>query len=92
MHLGAECVRTEPAIDCLLYVALPQLMERVRNRAAWERQQAQVKRKEEEEAERERSECGEGEQRGVSVGNGGGKERGRNVEEGRSEAEMAVCI
>ena len=34
----------------------PQLMERVRNRAAWERQQAQVKRKEEEEAERERSE------------------------------------
>ena len=33
-----------------------QLMERVRNRAAWERQQAQVKRKEEEEAERERSE------------------------------------
>ena len=35
----------------------------------------------------ERSECGEGEQRGVSVGNGGGKERGRNVEEGRSEAE-----
>ena len=45
-------------------------------------------------AERERSECGEGAQRGrgVSVGNGGGKEGRRNVEEGRSEAEMTVCI
>ena len=44
-------------------------------------------------AERERSECGEGEQRGrgVSVGNGGGEER-RNMEEGRSEGAMIVCI
>lgn len=68
-------------------------MERVRNRAAWERQQAQVKRKEEEEAERERSECGKGEQR-ERKGSGGmvGGERRRNVEEGMSEAGMTVCI
>ena len=69
MYLGAECVGTVPAADMgtLHMWPFPQLMERVRNRAAWERQQAQVKRKEEEEAERERSECGEGEQRGKGV-------------------------
>ena len=58
-------------------------MERVRNRAAWERQQAQVKRKEEEEAERERSEW-RGEE-GCKRGEGKGR---RNVEERISKAQL----
>ena len=56
-------------------------MERVRNRAAWERQQAQVKRKEEEEAERERSECGERAER---------ESRGRN--NGRSSVNFRAFL
>ena len=65
----------------------PQLMERVRNRAAWERQQAQVKRKEEEEAERERSECGEGGAERERSECEEGEQRGRGVSWGRGSRE-----